>query len=107
MHFPVYALAVQELLIDDFSLPQRFGPRVHVRDRQHAAFGGSRVPRAAVFCFALMYSTVRPASQEAMLGSLDAVSMVETSSDGRERLHVMFVCQVRVVGTGGEVWIGL
>ena len=29
------------------------------------------------------------------------VCMVETSSDGRERVHVMFVCQVRVVGTVG------
>ena len=29
--------------------------------------------------------------------------MVKTSSDGRERVHVMFVCQVRVVGTVGGV----
>ena len=61
---------LQVLLIVDFSLPQRFGPRVHVRDRQHAAFGGSRVPRAAVVCVAVTYSTARPASQEAMLDSV-------------------------------------
>ena len=107
VHFPVYALAVQELLIDDFSLPQRFGPRVLDRDWQHAAFGGSRVPRAAAFCVAVVYSTVQPAFQEATLGSLDAVCMVETSSDGRERLCMMVLCQVRVVGSVGWSPIGL
>ena len=35
------------------------------------------------------------------------VCMVETSSDGRERVHVMFVCQVRVVGTVGGSQNGL
>ena len=42
-----------------------------------------------------------------ILDCICMVCMVETSSDGRERVHVMFVCQVRVVGTGGEVWLGL
>ena len=32
--------------------------------------------------------------------------MVRKSSDGRERVHVMFVCQVRVVGTVGGAPIG-
>ena len=48
-----------------------------------------------------------------MMHSLDALSgvvifdcmcmvcMVERSSDGHERVYVMFVCQVRVVGTVG------
>ena len=35
------------------------------------------------------------------------VCMVKTSSDGRERVYVMFVCQVRVVGTIGGGWNGL
>ena len=34
-----------------------------------------------------------------ILDCICMVCMVETSSDGRERVHVMFVCQVRVVGT--------
>ena len=32
--------------------------------------------------------------------------MVRKSSDGRERVRVMFVCQVRVVGTVGGARIG-
>ena len=34
------------------------------------------------------------------------VCMCKTTSDGRERVHVMFVCQVRVVGTVGGAPIG-
>ena len=41
-----------------------------------------------------------------ILDCMCMVCMVETSSDGRERVHVMFVCQVRVVGTVGGVRIG-
>ena len=70
VHFPDDEQAVLMMLFVDFSLPQRCRPRVLTQDRQHAAFGGSRVPRAAVFCVALTYSTVRPASQEAMLDSV-------------------------------------
>ena len=44
-----------------------------------------------------MYSLTAPFA-EAILDCICMVCMVETSSDGRERLHVMFVCQVRVVG---------
>ena len=54
--FSVTEKAVEMMLNVDLSLPQRYGPRVLTQDRQHAAFGGSRVPRAAVFCVALMYS---------------------------------------------------
>ena len=34
------------------------------------------------------------------------VEVVETSSDGRERLHMMFLCHVGVVGTAGYAPIG-
>ena len=54
--FGVYEQAVLVMLFVDFSLPQRCGPRVLTQGQQHAAFGGSRVPRAAVFCVALTYS---------------------------------------------------
>ena len=42
-----------------------------------------------------------------ILDCICMVCMVETSSDGRERVHVMFVCQVRVVGTVGGSQNGL
>ena len=41
-----------------------------------------------------------------ILDCMCMVCMVETSSDGRERVYVMFVCQVRVVGTVGGDPIG-
>ena len=41
-----------------------------------------------------------------ILDCMCMVCMVETSADGRERLHVMFVCQVRVVTTVGGAPIG-
>ena len=34
------------------------------------------------------------------------VEVVETSSDGRERLHMMFLCHAGVVGTAGYAPIG-
>ena len=40
-------------------------------------------------------------SEEAIFDCICVVCMCKTMSDGRERLHVMFVCQVRVVGTVG------
>ena len=42
-----------------------------------------------------------------ILDCICMVCMVETSSDGRERVYVMFVCQVRVVGTVGGSQNGL
>lgn len=42
-----------------------------------------------------------------ILDCMCMVCMVETSSDGRERVYVMFVCQVRVVGTVGGSQNGL
>ena len=34
------------------------------------------------------------------------MEVVETSSDGRERLHMMFLCHAGVVGTAGYAPIG-
>ena len=42
-----------------------------------------------------------------ILDCMCMVCMVEASSDGRERVYVMFVCQVRVVATVGGGWNGL
>ena len=54
-----------------------------------------------------MTHSLRAASDEAIFECVCVVRMVETSSDGRERVHVMFVCQVRVVGTAGYARIAL
>ena len=45
--------------------------------------------------------------EEAILECVSVVSMCETSSDGRESVHVMFVCHVRVVGHIGSAPIGV
>ena len=58
------------MLFVDFSLPQRSVPRVRTEAQPHVAFRGSRVPRAAVFCVAVVYSTVRLTSESAMLDSI-------------------------------------
>ena len=44
---------------------------------------------------------------EAILECVSVVSMCEMSSDGRESVHVMFVCHVRVVGHVGSAPIGV
>ena len=54
-----------------------------------------------------MTHSLRAASDEAIFECVCVVRMVETSSDGRERVHVMFVCQVRVVGTVGSAPISV
>jgi len=62
---------------------------------------------AAVFCIAVMYSSVRLTSESVMLDSIYVVCMVEMLSDGRERSCMMFLCQMRVVGSVSWPWIGL
>ena len=84
---------------------RRCGARVRGVDREYAAFGGSRMPRASAFCVALMHS-LKASSEEAIFDCICVVCMCKTMSDGRERVHVMFVCHERVVGTVGGVPIG-
>ena len=64
------------------------------------------LPRAAAFRVALMHS-LWSSSEEAILKCICVVGMCPTSCGGRERLHVMFVCQVRVVGSVGCARNGL
>ena len=63
------------------------------------------MPPAAAIRLAVMHS-LEALSAVVILDCICMVCMVETSSDGRERVHVMFVCQVRVLGTVGGVPIG-
>ena len=56
--------------------------------------------RVAAFCLALVHS-LRASSEEAIQRCICMVCIGKTSSDGRERVHVFIVCQVRVVGTVG------
>ena len=67
------------------------------------------MPHAAVFCVAVMYSSVRLTSESVMLDSIYVVCacMVEMSSDGRERSCMMFLWSFRVVGSVSWPWIGL
>ena len=67
--------------------------------------GGLRVPRAVAFSLAPVHS-LDASTVEAILSLKCVVCMYKTMSDGRERVHVMFVCQVRVVGTIGGAPIG-
>ena len=55
------------------------------------------MPPAAAIRLAVMHS-LEALSAVVILDCMCMVCMVETSSDGRERVYVMFVCQVRVVG---------
>ena len=66
------------------------------------------MPPAAAIRLAVMHS-LEALSAVVILDcmSMCMVCMVETSSDGRERVYVMFVCQVRVVGTVGGSQNGL
>ena len=84
---------------------RRYGARVRAVDRWSATFGGLRLPRASAFCVALMHS-LEASSEEAIFDCICVVCMCKTMSDGRERVHVMFVCHERVVGTVGGVPIG-
>ena len=45
--------------------------------------------------------------EEAIFECVSVVSVCETSSDGREDVHVMFVCHVRVVGHIGSAPISV
>ena len=64
------------------------------------------MPPAAAIRLAVMHS-LEALSAVVILDCMCMVCMVETSSDGRERVYVMFVCQVRVVGTVGGSQNGL
>ena len=63
------------------------------------------MPCAVAFSLALVHS-LDASTVEAILSLKCVVCMCKTMSDGRERVHVMFVCQVRVVGTVGGAPIG-
>ena len=69
-------------------------------------FSSSRVPPAAAIRLAVMHS-LDALSAVVILDCMCMVCMVETSAGGRGRVRVMFVCQVRVVGTVGGSQKGL
>ena len=71
-----------------------------------AAFGGFWVPCMPSACLANMHS-LDASDMEAIWECVSVVSMCETSSDGRESAHVMFVCHVRVAGHVGSAPIGV